>query len=102
MIPASGMPKERIVPERIARKARGDAGDAFAGEHQSEHHEDPLRPGQFDVGELRAEERGSGEIACRPVEVEAITLNSAVGNAGAAREAQFHRAAQLLRTSPNA
>ena len=30
-----------------------------------------------------------------------IILNPAVGNAGAAREAQFHCAAQLLRASPN-
>ena len=30
-----------------------------------------------------------------------MMLNAAVGNAGAAREAQFHCAAQLLRTSPN-
>ena len=30
-----------------------------------------------------------------------LNLNPAVGNAGAAREAQFHCAAQLLRTSPN-
>ena len=30
-----------------------------------------------------------------------VTLNPAVGNAGAAREAQFHCAAQLLRASPN-
>ena len=33
--------------------------------------------------------------------VELIKLNPAVGNAGAAREAQFHCAAQLLRASPN-
>ena len=32
---------------------------------------------------------------------ETVNLNPAVGNAGAAREAQFHCAAQLLRTSPN-
>ena len=30
-----------------------------------------------------------------------FTLNPAVGNAGTAREAQFHCAAQLLRASPN-
>ena len=30
-----------------------------------------------------------------------FNLNSAVGNAGAARETQFHCAAQLLRASPN-
>ena len=30
-----------------------------------------------------------------------LILNPAVGNAGAAREAQFHCASQLLRASPN-
>ena len=30
-----------------------------------------------------------------------LILNPAVGNAGAAREAQFHCAAQLLRAAPN-
>ena len=30
-----------------------------------------------------------------------LNLNPAVGNAGAAREAQFNCAAQLLRASPN-
>ena len=34
-------------------------------------------------------------------ELQLIILNAAFGNAGAARVAQFHCAAQLLRTSPN-
>ena len=40
----------------------------------------------------------TGDCACSK---EPFNLNPTVGNAGAAREAQFHCAAQLFRASPN-
>ena len=43
----------------------------------------------------------SGVAVLNGLVLVAFILNPAVGNAGAAREAQFHCAAQLLRTSPN-
>ena len=54
------------------RRAR-HAGDALAGQHEGEDHDELLAEGQMDAGGLGDEDRGQREIERRAVQVEAVS-----------------------------